>query len=578
MEVHYDESTEVDWLDVAWDAYTNPHMSYWFLPEGDPPELYYSYWDTDAEQWENEFTDITADCGSGSTAIALDSQGNPCIIYVDRCGTGGFHLNFTCRGSNWSTPELIDNVQINLDVVPSLVFKDDVPCVSYPKHHLSDINLVVKCRDNTAGWDVEPEFEYENPFNGGPQGTYSDLQVGSGLMVAFSGDHLACGQIGGTTVFAAEDNAWEAEPVFPLGETCEDAGELIDLRIGSQPHVVVQKSVTELFHSARNIDGDWHWEQVNSDVNPWGRYELYTYAGLGLRGAAPHIVARIQNQSLNHLYMLDADGDGTADEEDPFIASGIISGYEVEIEGYPNVFALIEGEHEVQIGPVSFDWDFDEEQLDLSGMMINTGEDYIEVHGIYDEIPNGKTVRIPEGSYGYACILDVPGATAVRMTNTCNGENEIKVSCPGSSGDYECEITGNHYKISGLHHSAVKLGGTLGGPALSPCEDIGGIICGEGQACSTGDFVEALDSNSCCLETCVSAADLTVTDVSVDDPILFKDTVASISVTVKNIGPFESESFSVSLAVKDGANIGEQTIDALAFLLLTLILQLMMVC
>jgi hypothetical protein len=184
------------------------------------------------------------------------------------------------------------------------------------------------------------------------------------------------------------------------------------------------------------------------------------------------------------------------------------------------------------------------------------------LHGI----PGGKTVKVNKAEGNAVCVLDELGRLLFWMSDNCKGEGEVSVACTGSSSGYTCEDAGEQWLGSGLDHSTLKaISGAAGEePALSPCEDKGGVICAEDEACSTGVFVEALDTNSCCLETCVSAADLTVVDVSVADPILFKDAVASISVTVKNIGPFESEAFSVSLGVKDGATIGVQSVPGLA--------------
>jgi subtilase family serine protease len=93
---------------------------------------------------------------------------------------------------------------------------------------------------------------------------------------------------------------------------------------------------------------------------------------------------------------------------------------------------------------------------------------------------------------------------------------------------------------------------------------LAGIICDENQACSMGEFTEALDTNSCCVGVCVTAADLSVTDMSVADPLLYKDTVAPITVTVENVGTVEAEAFSVSLTVQEPYTIvGVQDINSL---------------
>jgi subtilase family serine protease len=173
-------------------------------------------------------------------------------------------------------------------------------------------------------------------------------------------------------------------------------------------------------------------------------------------------------------------------------------------------------------------------------------------------------LTLPANGFESACILDEPGATAVIMTEDCSGESEILLPCPGEFENYECVSAGNNFEISGLNYSSLYLAGEAEDAALGFCEELRGVICDENQVCSTGVFTEANDTDRCCLGDCISAADLSVIDVSMADPLLFKDEAASITVTVKNIGWAAAEAFTVSLSVKDGASIGEQDVNGLA--------------
>ena len=56
------------------------------------------------------------------------------------------------------------------------------------------------------------------------------------------------------------------------------------------------------------------------------------------------------------------------------------------------------------------------------------------------------------------CIKDIEVSLISEVSEQCNGENEISLVCPGTSGEYSCNLTANNtkYIISGLKHSAVK--------------------------------------------------------------------------------------------------------------------------
>jgi hypothetical protein len=389
-------------LDVVWDENTNPHYSYWqaegviFPPLINKGDLYYSYFDEDSDNWVDELI-LYEDYPGFNTAIALDSQGEPCIVFVEKDDSDHQYgdLYFVCRSNGvWSPPDLIASVRN--ETLPSLVIKDDsTACVSYSEWPSEYIT--VKCQGNS--WDTIFQSE---------PGQSASLNLDN------TGELILAFEANGYTKFITEE---EMQKTLPEPEIVFPYYNQISLAMGSEPHIIATDG-TFFYHATKYMDGNWHWEMINADL---GGNDLFPIqqAGLGMKGNAPQIAAYVPADSLYHLSMIDADGDGTPDENDPFIAPGFISGYPVYVEGYPNTFQLIEGEHEVTFGPVSFEWDFDSEQLDLSAALVNEGDDYIEVHGIYEEIPDGKTVRIPKGKYGYACILDEPGAAVVNMTRFC---------------------------------------------------------------------------------------------------------------------------------------------------------------
>ncbi|MBW2963163.1 hypothetical protein KY306_00100 [Candidatus Woesearchaeota archaeon] len=86
-----------------------------------------------------------------------------------------------------------------------------------------------------------------------------------------------------------------------------------------------------------------------------------------------------------------------------------------------------------------------------------------------------KTVYVDKVSTGSKiCILDIEINSIDEMTSDCSGENEILIDCPGSSGDYSCEIVDGRFKISGLKHSGVK--------EILYCGD---RSCNNGESCSS---------------------------------------------------------------------------------------------
>jgi hypothetical protein len=417
-------------LDVAWDAELNPHMSSAvdFTQIGNPA-FYYSYWDEGADAWENEPVGPTANYPYGTvlglTAIALNSQENPCIAYSQRgSGEPYSELYYTCRVNDlWSDPEPIDLITGNLSAIDLVFRENDQPCVSYQKwFEFDDPEVTVKCRGST-GWDVDPEFtDVADETDPGLAGYYSDLEVGSGLRLVYSNVKPDRCDTQPTTYYAAEDTNWEIEPIFPIynpfgGEWCWDMVGPIDFLVGSPNHVVVEhRDDPWAFYSTDARDGEWQWNIINTDLYaedlryliPPGRIGDLDLrcTGMSSHEGEPRVAVVAPGFSLYYVFPFDKDNDGLADDFDPLISPGTISGYDVEVEGAESPFDFIIGERTITFGPVSFDWNFqiepDGNSLDLSQASINEGEGFIEVHGITQEIPGGKTVRLDSGGWRFS--------------------------------------------------------------------------------------------------------------------------------------------------------------------------------
>jgi len=103
---------------------------------------------------------------------------------------------------------------------------------------------------------------------------------------------------------------------------------------------------------------------------------------------------------------------------------------------------------------------------------------YLLVQGIdLSSQNNTKTIYLDKIINGTGlCIKDEEISSISEMSGICNGVNETGIFCPGTSGDYSCELIENEtrYKISGLSHSGVK-------EQLTFCGD---NVCNGGETCS----------------------------------------------------------------------------------------------
>ncbi|MBU1103693.1 MAG: hypothetical protein KJ600_04015 [Nanoarchaeota archaeon] len=114
---------------------------------------------------------------------------------------------------------------------------------------------------------------------------------------------------------------------------------------------------------------------------------------------------------------------------------------------------------------ISFNWDYNISDLDFSKISVNKQDETaiegsIIISGIDLTSQNQtKTVLIDKisSSANRLCIKDMGVASISEISVNCDGENEISLTCPGSSGSYACEIIDDtYYKVSGLSHTGIK--------------------------------------------------------------------------------------------------------------------------
>ncbi len=132
---------------------------------------------------------------------------------------------------------------------------------------------------------------------------------------------------------------------------------------------------------------------------------------------------------------------------------------------------------------IEFNFDFSQGIINFADLTITTSTNesnfgFITIQGIDLTSQNKtKTVYLNRilNSSGI-CIKDTETATVQEITSSCKGANEIWVKCPGTNGQYICELIENNtrYKVSGLKHSGVKEQETYCGDG----------VCESGETCS----------------------------------------------------------------------------------------------
>ncbi len=107
---------------------------------------------------------------------------------------------------------------------------------------------------------------------------------------------------------------------------------------------------------------------------------------------------------------------------------------------------------------VEFDWDFDDEPLNMKNITIkkqSSSSDfgYLIVNGIEET----KTIKVDRViSSNKVCIKDKYVNSISDISDDCNGTREYLLNCPGNLSRFECYISGNKFIVSGLRHSAVR--------------------------------------------------------------------------------------------------------------------------
>jgi len=106
---------------------------------------------------------------------------------------------------------------------------------------------------------------------------------------------------------------------------------------------------------------------------------------------------------------------------------------------------------------VTFDYDFTT-PLNLKDIEIEKQDStdtlgYLIVNGIDAE----KTFRIDklDSNSNKVCVEDKSLSSINSISDDCDGNEEVLVDCPGTSGSFSCSVSGGFLIVSGLNHSAV---------------------------------------------------------------------------------------------------------------------------
>lgn len=207
-----------------------------------------------------------------------------------------------------------------------------------------------------------------------------------------------------------------------------------------------------------------------------GKYDLYVKTG-NSNDEIKFIINNIEAAKdkrqngktiiLNLEVWNDRDNDGVNDTEDKLIgnSNSITDNYNnliIKIDGSDNL-TVLSGNKPVDFYDntkkiISFEFNFDntfnlfnieiKKQTDTTGSIIVKGMPENTIKTVYiDKLTSTNNA---------VCIKDEEISAISEITTDCTGANEIKLNCPGTSGDYTCSIEENRFKISGLKHSGVK--------------------------------------------------------------------------------------------------------------------------
>jgi len=167
----------------------------------------------------------------------------------------------------------------------------------------------------------------------------------------------------------------------------------------------------------------------------------------------------------------DDDNDGINDSCDTllgnssYISSSGISNLSIFINNSSNLTQIFNSTLPVNITSnnktlIFFEWNFSNSTLYLNKIKINkttiNGYNAISVQGI-NLLNKTKTIYLQHASGNKLCILDKENASISEITSSCNGNNEISLSCDGQwHNNYRCTLQNDTYKIENLSHTALK--------------------------------------------------------------------------------------------------------------------------
>lgn len=169
----------------------------------------------------------------------------------------------------------------------------------------------------------------------------------------------------------------------------------------------------------------------------------------------------------------DFDNDGISDDVDTLLGNishitTNIKGIVLEVNNDTNTSKAFAGKQTVKFTNgtdviISFTFNFSKGNLSMAGITIqkqdkDAANGGIVIEGI-DLSSQGetKTVYVDRISgEDYVCVIDEEIASITEAPSSeCNGEGEIPLACPGSSGAYSCSVEGNKLKVEGLTHSGL---------------------------------------------------------------------------------------------------------------------------
>ncbi len=107
---------------------------------------------------------------------------------------------------------------------------------------------------------------------------------------------------------------------------------------------------------------------------------------------------------------------------------------------------------------INFDWEFDEEPLNLKIIEIEmqpSGSDFGYI--IINNINKSKTVRVDklDADSNAVCVKRGHVGDIDDISDDCDDTGEYIVECPGSEDRYDCNINNNTFIVSGITRSAV---------------------------------------------------------------------------------------------------------------------------